>query len=296
MTILSDNILFYNEDRSLSAAIPGKQLLDKSLSISAAGKKFTAWSEQNHADSYHFMQQIAQAWKNSHFTHQYLIYGKIDSNPFSWEIVPHQKCRTFIGRIAQQILVLWRTIFGGITAPKVSREKQFKNYERLFNNSPKVIEPEGLANKGTDSFCKNETIERQWVITGKKVNVLFNYAPIGFGGEKLHFLVVPKEHRKNFTDVTCEEYCESLALTSKLVDHFSKTRNSVKNVYLLNKTGIDAGQTVNHWHLHAIFSTNSAQDFWGKITVLKNILFGSSPMKKDDLEKKVKALREEFAV
>jgi diadenosine tetraphosphate (Ap4A) HIT family hydrolase len=58
----------------------------------------------------------------------------------------------------------------------------------------------------------------------------------------------------------------------KLIDHFKIRRKTVKNVYLLNKTGIDAGQTVKHWHLHVIFSTNKAQDFWGGMTVIKNIL------------------------
>lgn len=241
------------------------------------------------------MQRIAQAWKSGNVTNQYLIYGKIDSNPFNWEMVPYQKCRTFIGRIIQQLQVLWRTVFGGATVSEESGKNQAKRYEVLLNQSPEVIEPSNDPSKGNDSFCKDETIERQWVIKGKKVNVLFNYAPIGFGGERLHFLVVPKEHRETFTDVTQEEYCESLELTTKLVEHFGETRKTVKNVYLLNKTGLDAGQTVKHWHLHVIFSTNTAQDFWGKMTVIKNILLGSSPMKKDNLAKTVGALREELA-
>ena len=60
------------------------------------------------------MQRIARAWESSHFTHQYLIYGKVDSNAFNWEMVPYQKCRTFIGRAFQQLQVLWRIVFGGM--------------------------------------------------------------------------------------------------------------------------------------------------------------------------------------
>ena len=63
----------------------------------------------------------------------------------------------------------------------------------------------------------------------------------------------------------------------------------------MHKTGIDAGQSVKHWHLHVIFSTNTAQNFWGRITVIRNILFGSSPMKRDELARKVGALRLELA-
>lgn len=84
-------------------------------------------------------------------------------------------------------------------------------------------------------------------------------------------------------------------MTTKLVDHMTNSRKTVKNVYLLNKTGVDAGQTVKHWHLHVIFSTSTAQDFWGKITVIKNILFGSSPMKKDELAKNIGKLRAELS-
>lgn len=280
------NTLLANEDRSLLAVIPDKQLLDQSLQLVAPNKRFSKWSQKDHADSYLFMHRIARAWRSSNLTDQYLIYGKIDSNPFNWEMVPYQKCRTWIGRVVQQLQVLWRTVFGGIS----QSPNQLKKHELML----KITEPAGVSSKSNDSFCKDETIKRQWVITGNKVNVLFNYAPIGFGGEKLHFLVVPKEHRETFTDVTKEEYCESLTLTKKLVDHFTETRKSVKNVYLLNKTGIDAGQSVKHWHLHVIFSTDTAQDFWGKITVIKNILLGSSPMRSEDLAKKVADFRKEL--
>lgn len=289
------NIIFGNQDRSLVAVIPNQQLLDQSLQLTAPNKRFNEWSEQDHRQSYLFMQRIAQAWKSSNFTNQYLIYGKIDSNFFNWEMVPYRKCQTFIGRTVQQLQVLWRTVFGGITLSKESSQNQAKKYELLLNESSEIIEASSISSKGNDSFCKDNTIDRQWVIIGKKVNVLFNYAPIGFGGERLHFLVVPKDHREAFTDVTQEEYCESLELTTKLIDHFTETRKNVKNVYLLNKTGADAGQTVKHWHLHVIFCTNTSQDFWGKITVLKNILLGSSPMKKDDLKKKVTDLRKELS-
>lgn len=288
------NILFHSKDQTLFAVIPDKQLLNQSLHLKVPEKPLSGWSAQNHADSCRFMQQIAQAWKNSHVTDQYLIYGKVDSNPFHWEIVPYQKCRTWIGRAIQQIQVLWRTVFGGVTVSEKESQNQYKKYEWCLSQSPDTVEPSDVPNKSHDTFCKDETIERQWVVTGKKVNVLFNYAPVGFGGERLHFLVVPKQHRETFTDVTQEEYCESLELASKLIDHFTETRK-LKNVYLLNKTGRDAGQIIKHWHLHVIFSTNNAQDFWGKMTIFKSILLGYSPMKKDDLAKKVGGLREELA-
>lgn len=283
-----------NRDQSLVAIIPQRQLMHQSVQIVASTKTFNGWTEGNHADSYHFMKRIAQAWKISHLAHQYMIYGKIDTNIFTWEIVPYQKCKTLLGRIIQQLQVLWRAVFVGRFVSEESKLMQQKKYEVLLNKSPEGIIPSQGSNPVDDSFCKKEVIDRQWVITGKKVNVLFNYSPVGFGGEKLHFLVVTKEHRETFIDVTQEEYCESLSLTKKLVDHFNENRKTIKGVYLINKTGVDAGQTVNHWHLHVIFSTNATQDFWGKITVLKNIFLRSSPMNKNDLEKRVMDLKKEL--
>lgn len=289
------NFFFTKYESPLFTTIPHEQILEDSLRVGIPGQKFQDWSQQNHADSYGALQRIARVWKSNKITDQYLIYGKTDPHGFHWEMIPYQKCHTLIGRIAQQILVLWRTTFGGIEISEATYKNQFEKYKFLLGQPSEPIQPSSTCNKGNDAFCLESTIERQWVAIGKKVQVLFNYAPIGFGGERLHFLVVPKNHREAFTDVTQEEYCESLAMTAKLVDYFTRTRKNIQNVYFLNKTGIDSGQTVKHWHLHVIFCTSSLQTFWGRITVLKNILLGSSPMKKEDLAKRVNELRQELA-
>ncbi|MGR3912012.1 MAG: HIT domain-containing protein [Candidatus Rhabdochlamydia sp.] len=294
MSCLSDVIL-ESPDSTLVATVPEQQLLHKSLSVFAPQKKFSDWTSQDHAESYTFMQRIAKVWKDSGLTDQYLVYSKVDSNIFKWEMIPYQKCKNVFGRMVQQLQVLWRTVFGGMIILAKNKQDQVNYYKANLKKQETIIYPSYTQNAGQDAFCKQETIDRQWVVIGEKVNVLFNYAPIGFGGDKLHFLITPKEHRKAFTDVTQEEYVESMQLTNQLIMHFSETRECVKNVYLMNKTGVDAGQTVDHWHLHVVFSTNTAQNFWGRITVFKNILFGSSPMKKEALKQKVEDLRNELA-
>jgi hypothetical protein len=226
------NVVFGNQDHTLLAVVPNEQLLNQSLHLVAPGKQFKEWSAKNHADSYLCMQRIANLWMESNLTNQYLIYGKVGPNPFKWEMVPYKRCPNFIGRAFQQIKVLWRTVFGGVKVSEKEGENQLKKYELLLKQFPPITKPSAISSKSDDSFCKDDTIKRQWVITGKTVNVLFNYAPIGFGGERLHFLVVPKEHRETFTEVTPEEYDESLGLTGKLIDHFTENRKTVRNVYL----------------------------------------------------------------
>jgi len=248
--------------------IPETQLLENSVQLTVPNKQLTEWTNQDHADSFDEMQKIAGSWG------QYLIYGK-DS---TWELVPYEKCNWWFTRMFQQMKVLWRTVFGGIKRSESSKIEQ----------SYTVIKP-----TDNDAFCNKVTIDKQCVLTGKKVNVLYNYAPIGFGGEKLHFLVVPKRHAEKFTDVTKEEYCEALDLSTKLIKQLKKTRE-IKNVYFLNKTGIDAGQTVPHCNLQLILTTNSLQDICGKLTVVKNIVLGSSPMETRALAKRVTKFKDEF--
>jgi hypothetical protein len=65
-------------------------------------------------------------------------------------------------------------------------------------------------------------------------------------------------------------------------------------VYFFHKTGFDAWQSVNHFHQHLVLTPNKTQDMLGKLTVLKNMLFGSKAMNDKDLYKKVSSLREKL--
>lgn len=287
------NALFGSNVQSVQVAVPKQQLLDQSLQLSVPNKRFADWTKEEHAESYQCMQKIAKVWCENAITEQYLVYGKVEDRPFNWEMTPHQK--SCFGRVFQQLQVLWRVAFGGAEVSETSRKVQHMQYNELLEKSSDPIEAEKTYKISNDPFCKIETIERQWVVKGKNVNVLFSYAPIGFGGERLHFLIIPSMHRSQFTDVTKEEYTEALEFAAKLVNHFTEERNEVKTAYLMHKTGKDAGQTVMHWHLQVIFSSNPTQDFLSKLTVVKNILLGSSRMSDAALKSQVDYLRYELA-
>ncbi len=246
------------------------------------------------------LQKTVAIWKEKGIADQYLVYGKEQPGtgvPFNWEAVPYYKPRTIIGRIWQQLSVLYRITFGGATASLTQRQKQIKEYKTSFEDSSELIQKQikkvDDTIVGHDAFCKDEVIDKQSVLKGRTVNVLYNYAPIGFGGERLHFLIVPKKHRTRFSDLAEEEYLEATKLTQALSKHFYKTR-SIQNGHIFHKTGEDAGQTVPHWHMNMILTANKAQGFFGKLTVLKNMLFGSSPMKDAALKEKVQSLRSEL--
>ncbi len=289
--------LVVEQYNNIDVNVPAQQLANKSMQVSTSDAKlYSDWTRNDHSDSFTMLQKVASVWKKNGIAEQYLVYGKIQTGsevPFNWEIVPYYKPSTSMGSIWQQLCILWNISFGGATLSETQKQHQIREYKELFEGSQDISEKVYTTVIGNDVFCKPEVNHKQSVLEGKTIRVLYNYSPIGFGGERLHFLIVPKEHRVDFGAVEGEEYAEASALTQKLVKHFYGTR-PIQEVYLFHKTGKDAGQTVPHWHMHVIMTSNSAQNIFGKLTVLKNMLFGSSPMKDCELRDKVVSLRAEL--
>lgn len=280
---------------SIAIEIPEYSLAPHSLQITTRQRSaFPNWTAQNHADSYSALQKIVSIWKNSKTANQYLMYGTQQKNidDFRWEIVPFEKANTAIERIWRQFLVLWRTTFGGLSLTDSQKSQERDRLKEALHQEIRSMDTAKTA-RGTDPFCQVEIIHKQRVLEGHKINVLYNYAPIGFGGERLHFLIVPKEHKQAFSDLSEEEYVEAQELAQKLIRHFEETRN-IEEIYLFHKTGADAGQTVPHWHMHLILTANKTQGILGKITVLKNMLFGSSPLSQEELASRVSSFQKEL--
>ena len=284
-------------DGEIELSVPRAQLANKSVQIvSSEGKSYVDWSAEKRSSVFRLLQKTAEVWKRNGIAEQYLIYGKQESGgkAFSWEAVPYYTPSNIIGRIWQQFVVLWRTTFGGAVLTEVRQQQEAEFYKRLFSPSmAESAEKTAAIALGNDAFCNPAVIDRQVVLAGQKVNVLFNYAPIGFGGERLHFLVVPKDHKSKFIELSEEEYLEVTEWSQKLIQHF-KSNRSIECVYLFDKTGVDAGQTIPHWHQHIVLTASKVQGVFGKLTVLKNMLFGSSPMRGAALTDRVQALSNEL--
>jgi len=290
------------QGKTVQVDVPQNVLGSGSLQLSATEEKvsFQDWNEHENEESFHLLQGISSIWHEKKKVGQFLVYGKESvpsTKPFNWEIIPYQKTHWFIGRFWQQFKVLWRITFGATSQSASLQQKDVTLFqkelpEEMGSLVDQVLKVEEIA-KGNDAFCKKEVIEKQRVLEGKRVNVLYNYAPIGFGGERLHFLIVPKNHSKSFKELTKEEYLEASKLTQLVLKHFKDTRD-VKGAYLFHKTGEDAGQTVDHWHIHLIITTNATQDLMGKITVLRNMMFGSSPLRGAALTTQVEKYKKEL--
>lgn len=68
---------------------------------------------------------------------------------------------------------------------------------------------------------------------------------------KGHTLIVPKKHVDNVFNLT-ETEAEEVMKAAVHVSNLLKDKLGVENVNLLNNSGVLAGQTVMHFHLHVI--------------------------------------------
>ncbi|MCB1213063.1 MAG: HIT domain-containing protein [Chlamydiia bacterium] len=284
---------------SIAIQLPEKPLAAKSLQVTTqTHKPYREWSKLDRSNSYSALQKITAVWRKTGVADQYLIYENqhSDDRSFTWEVIPYRSTSTCISRLWQQLLVLWKVIFGGSVPAESQQLSELDETRPLFldfDTSTQRTHQVNDEQAGNDAFCQREVIAQQVVLEGKLVNVLYNYAPIGFGGERLHFLIVPTAHRTDFGTLSRDEYLEATDLAQKLMGHFSETR-PIENCYLYHKTGADAGQTVLHWHLHLILTSSKSQDVFGKLTVLKNMIIGSSPISREELADRVRGFREEF--
>ncbi len=289
-TLIRDEVIVY-EGKTMKVIVPDHPLALGSLKITTNSNsvKFSEWKAVNEQESYEFLQKVVRIWEKKGVP-DYLIFGKESNNDkdiFGWEIVPFSKKECGFSR---QFKVLWNVSFEGPYLPKAKRLDVAKNLflEPHFNQLESV--EKGI--KGNDAFCNQKVIDNQRVFEGDEVNVLYNYAPIGLGKGKLHFLIVPKEHRSRFSDLTESEYLESMRLAQKLIIFYKD--KGYDTTYLFDKSGAQAGQTVPHWHEHVVFTATKTQEFFGKLTVLKNMLIGSSPLSQKELQFRVFLLRKEL--
>lgn len=270
--------------RNIEVQVPERPLANGSILVVPQNSTPSTLGEM-----YDTLQRIAQVWKANGISN-YMIYSKTTEHGFSgWEIVPYQDTSF---RFLAQLKVLWNVAFGGfkVGASEIERDKKLFSDSAIFTEEYTPLAPTGADTR--DAFCNPAVIAPQLIYSGNEVDLLFNYAPIGIGKERLHFLLVPKKHRENFSQLTKSEYIEARQIANKLAD-FYKTKN-ISTVYMFDKTGPLAGQTVPHWHQHLIFTATKTQEFVGKLTVLKNMIFGSSAMKSEALTQRVAELRTEL--
>lgn len=227
------------------------------------------WSKEDNKEAYLTLQKVIQVWANKGI-HEYLIVGKETGEPFKWEIVPYPPD---VNSLFRHLAILWKMTFG--TSPQEAKKVELED---------SIPTPFLTASAKSDPFSDPQVIQRQLVYEGKRMYVLYNYAPI----VSEHFLLVPKERKIHFSDLDLEEYLEAIQLAKKLIAHFG----AGKVTYLFDKSGERAGQTVPHWHEHVVITPQ--EELWGQFKMLKNMFLGSSPLSPEELKARVEKYRQEL--
>jgi len=275
----------------MQVVIPEKPLAKDSVQIEQATDRphFSNWDNVDHIETQQLIQKIAQIWEERE-VYDYLVYGKENGiSQFSWEIIPYPKKGK---RLWKQFKVLWNITFGSSSILQKERERQAEDLRQKLSQISHIEQETRSCFAADDPFCNPTIIKKQLIFEGAEITLLYSHTPIAFGKEKLHFLIVPKKHRIRFSDLTGSEYVETMQLSQQLIDYYGE--KGYKTAYLFHKTGKEAGQTIPHWIMHIVFTTTKPQEFLTKLTILKNMLLGPSPMPEEEFLRRVKALREEL--
>lgn len=136
------------------------------------------------------------------------------------------------------------------------------------------------------AFCSPHVIQKQYMLLGNHVTLLFNYTPYTPEG---HFLVVPKKHKEFFDQVTYDEFKEMLHFAKEMTLLYFKN----DNVIWFLQNGPRAGQTAPHTHIHVLKRPSPPWYFfteWSKeFLVEEPIMYGKKEF--NQLREKVSLLR-----
>lgn len=266
------------QEGSFEVGIPNQQLNTGSLCVSIPGRTFKDWTEDDHCQSYTLIQKIARQFGDKTF----LAYASHElGGPFSWEIVPYQDSN-FFSNTYEDIAVAYRVVNGGNIPDPDAIILQKEEYANAFE-APLVFE-EKEAVVSNDPFCREDVINKQQVLEGNKVRVLYDQCAIGAGDHKIHFLFTPKAHRKDFRELTSEEYKEASNLMQFVIEKLQKD-TSIYRVYQYHKTG--RIQSVKHLHIHLVATVSEQHDADTKTQLMVNAIFFSSKLDDKTLESKV---------
>ena len=97
------------------------------------------------------------------------------------------------------------------------------------------------------AFCDPQVIRYQSFYEEELVEVLYTHKPLA----KAHFLVIPKRHVERFEELTSHEMVAMQKALQK-VHLAAKKVLGTSSYLLLQKNGVEVGQSVPHVHFHYV--------------------------------------------
>jgi len=98
-------------------------------------------------------------------------------------------------------------------------------------------------------FCRIARGElKSWTVYETKTTLAFlDLNPVS----RYHTLVIPKKHYENIFDIPKKDLKDLIATVKELAKIYENKLN-IKNIQILNNSGKEAQQEVNHIHFHLI--------------------------------------------
>jgi diadenosine tetraphosphate (Ap4A) HIT family hydrolase len=100
---------------------------------------------------------------------------------------------------------------------------------------------------GYCAFCDPKVLERQKFYEDGRIIALYTHKPILSG----HCLILPKKHTERFEELTDEEFIQ-IGQVIKKVNQAAKQVFQTSSYILLQKNGVEVGQSVPHVHFHYV--------------------------------------------
>jgi diadenosine tetraphosphate (Ap4A) HIT family hydrolase len=270
----------------LQVRIPHHPPSEFSLSIEPSPpiESFSDWPINFHSKSYDLLQKITSLWHHSQGITDYMVYGSVTAEAkekFHWLVIgyPQQGWGPW-----KQGTVVWHLLQHTSSLSGEKQKELVEHYRTHWHDIPLPAETPSTA-EGKDAFCVAEVIAKQRIFSGNHIDILYNYAPLAPGKAALHFLVIPKEHRTTLLELSREEFIEASIFTNNISHYF--LTHGYQTAHIFHKNGVEAGQSVPHWHQHIVLTATSDEDFVFLFNLIKNALCGPTPLSEHDLAERV---------
>ncbi|MCI0382796.1 MAG: HIT domain-containing protein [Chlamydiae bacterium] len=271
--------------------VPSQFLYHPNLKVRHREKKnITDWNSSEIRESFAHLKKVIFYFKE-HGSKDYMIFASSDES--AWEILPYfpNDWSTF-----KQLLIFHNVLSGPKTRPGSLEQEENLAQGYRAEWPQMVVDGDTLTSidsKEDDPFCDPAALSKQRVFEGEQVDILYNYAPLPIKPKELDFLIIPKKHRLHFTDLAEEEYVEAMVLAQELCN-FYREKDGISNMVFYHKTGVRAGQTVPHWHLHVTMGSEKPQKLLQKIDLILRSFYLRKVLSEEELKSRVDQFREEL--
>lgn len=144
----------------------------------------------------------------------------------------------------------------------------------------------GSSPKGYCAFCDTDVLNRQKFYEDDLIIALYTYQPILPG----HCLIIPKRHVERF-DMLSEDEIAGIGRVIKKVHHAASKVFNTSSYLILQKNGLEVGQSVPHVHFHYI-PRKKGDDGTLKILVKMYMLKWHTPLSATEMQPLVDKMKE----